>query len=368
MRPAWDEASQFRPLANNTAISLPPPPGSNAPVPTADNSAATPPKSPAPVAEDKDKPTDAIEELKKATDVKSDVAKSEDDDVQLCIDINDAEDNDVQFLYPDDGDNGDSNATGTSLFTKLKASHFSKNIIKIACQEGKYKNEFKKLLIAIAQEAPPLPPPPAPEAPPIEDKPKAVATPKEGPVKEKDGLTKDDVSPDMPDDRFDAVMEQALKNITIEDVISKLEKLSKVHRVREVPRQLAMVDFMLQALGLSALFPQLSEATKSALESNNYISTRLDQILANLKGAAGGNDMDLEGNEVDAKPEVAGIKDKLEKQRDTEEQRKKSRKEQENQKLDQNAGDKPDEDVEIEETPEPEITEAPGKAVPPQAE
>ena len=87
---------------------------------------------------------------------------------------------------------------------------------------------------------------------------------------------------------------------------------------------------MLQNLGLASYFSNLSEAQNKALDSNNYISTRVDDMLAKLRGAAtheGG--VDLTGGTTESNPEVQAVKNKLQMDEDKEKARKDNRKKQE---------------------------------------
>lgn len=81
------------------------------------------------------------------------------------------------------------------------------------------------------------------------------------------------------------VIEKALEGITIQDVINRLQALSKVFKNREISRQLFIIDLMLDKLGISGFFPQLAEATKSALESNQYSQNRIEEVLSKLISA-----------------------------------------------------------------------------------
>lgn len=83
------------------------------------------------------------------------------------------------------------------------------------------------------------------------------------------------------DDVFDA----ALADITIHDVISRLESLANLFRTREIPRQLAIIDLMMNQLGISTFFPALAEASSKSLDSNQYALTRVEEILSKLRGA-----------------------------------------------------------------------------------
>jgi hypothetical protein len=180
----------------------------------------------------------------------------------------------------------------------------------------------------------PKPPPPPPEAPPAPDAPSAAPplevtddTPpaNEAGVEDAAGPAKD----------FDRIIDSALANVTVADVVAKLEDITKIFKTREIPRQLSLVDMMLDSLGLSSYFPKLSEAINKSLESNNYVSTRLDEILSQLRGSMKGRDVDLKGEHGASRaPEVA---QNLQEQSEKEESRKKMRKEQENAELQGNA-------------------------------
>jgi hypothetical protein len=211
------------------------------------------------------------------------------------------------------------------------------------------------LLVTEAQVVPPNPPapPPAPVAqkPSIEDK----------PTNDKPKPTKN----------FDNIIDTALSNITIADVVDKLEDLAKVFKTREIPRQLAIVDLMLDHLGLASFFPTLSEATNKSLESNNYISTRIEEILSKLRGSIETHEIDLHGENAEPNPEVEKVKNVLQNQEDKEKARKKMRKELENQQLDESTGkETPDIEVEEDLAPPPAPTQKvapPAPAPPPPA-
>jgi len=129
---------------------------------------------------------------------------------------------------------------------------------------------------------------------------------------------------------FDNQVNQLFSQVSIEDIIAKLEDLSKIFKVREVPRQLGIVDMMLDSLGLASYFPDLSEATNKALESNNYISTRIDAILSRLHGATKTRDIDLYGKSLTpSSADAESIKKSLESLDNKEKIRKQIRKDQE---------------------------------------
>ncbi len=76
-----------------------------------------------------------------------------------------------------------------------------------------------------------------------------------------------------------------LEGVTVSDIVDRLERVSNILKNREIPRELAWIDFMLDKVGLASYFPELAEATKSALESNQYMSTRVESMLSALRGS-----------------------------------------------------------------------------------
>ncbi len=143
---------------------------------------------------------------------------------------------------------------------------------------------------------------------------------------------------------FDNKLDQLMKNVTVTDIITELEALSKIFKTREIPRRLARADMMLDSLGLAPFFPSLSEAQNKSLEANNYIATRIDDILSKLSGSITANKIDLEG-ESSVKPEVENLKNKLEFDAQKEKKRKELRKEQEAAEVEMNA--KPIPEIEV---------------------
>ena len=146
---------------------------------------------------------------------------------------------------------------------------------------------------------------------------------------------------------FDNLVDRAFANLTVSDVVNKLEDLAKIFKVREVPRQLAMIDMMLDRLGLAALFPTLAEAMNKSLDSNQYIASRIEDILSRLRGTLEGHTIDLKTETPANSPEALAVKQKLENDDAKEKERKRIRKEQEN--LDLESGDAPEAEIEVEE-------------------
>lgn len=80
------------------------------------------------------------------------------------------------------------------------------------------------------------------------------------------------------------VFEAALASVKVSDVVAKLEALANIFRTREISRQLAIIDLMMDRLGIASFFPSLAEANSKTLESNQYALTRIEDILSKLRG------------------------------------------------------------------------------------
>jgi hypothetical protein len=198
--------------------------------------------------------------------------------------------------------------------------------------------------ITTAQEAPQMPAPPAAE----------------------NGIevNENQIDPNAkPSKDFESMLDTAFSGLTVGDIVNKLEEVAKVFKVREVPRQLAFVDLMLNRLDLASLFPSLAEAINKSLESNQYISTRVDDILSRLRGTLDTKNIDLTGNEQEQNPQTQQVKQKLIQENDQEQSRKKMRKDQENQELTNSNKISPEVDV-AGEMAEP-MAPAPATARPP---
>jgi hypothetical protein len=126
---------------------------------------------------------------------------------------------------------------------------------------------------------------------------------------------------------FDHIIDSALANVTVADAVAKLEDISKIFKTREIPRQLALADMMLDSLGLASYFPTLSESIQKSLESNNYVSSRLEDIIARLRGAIGGREVDLKGEGTSQR--AGNVAQTLQQQTQKEDARKQMRKDQE---------------------------------------
>jgi hypothetical protein len=116
---------------------------------------------------------------------------------------------------------------------------------------------------------------------------------------------------------LDSKLDSTFESVTMEEIVSELEEISQYYKIREMPRRLARLDMMFDSKGISAYFPSLAEAQRSALEANNYISSRIDDILSKVSGSLASKNMGA----------------KLKEDQDKEKKRKQMRKDQENTEL-----------------------------------
>lgn len=136
------------------------------------------------------------------------------------------------------------------------------------------------------------------------------------------------------EENTDDIIDSALQNITINDVIKRLEMLVSIYNQREISRQLAVLDIMMDRLGLASFFPSLGEAMSKALEANQYIGNRLEEILTKIKGS-----VSIQGTSdwVESKdtpnPSTQNIRNNLESQKQQEDERRELRKQKELSKL-----------------------------------
>lgn len=201
--------------------------------------------------------------------------------------------------------------------------------------------------------------------PPASDKPDedadkpAVPGKKPLPGKSLDDEPLEVTEDDIPTTNFDNKIDQVMAGATIADAIAELESISQSYKSREQPRRLSRADMILDYLGLASYFPQLSEAQAKALEANNYISTRIDNILSQLRGAMASENAAAPPT---GKPDVSGVKNKLQSDQDKETKRKQMRKEQENADLE--GANKETPAVEMGELGPPAAPAAPPKAPP----
>lgn len=218
-------------------------------------------------------------------------------------------------------------------------------------------------IVVEAQEVPP-PSTPAPAASEKVEAPKAAPAPKADPSAKPEQKADIEVT-DGPSSNFDSVIDAAFQNLKVDDVVAKLEDLAKIFKTREIPRQLATVDMMLDHLGLASFFPSLAEATNKSLESNQYVLTRVEDILSKLRGTMAGGEVDLTPEDT-GNPATEGLKGKLTEEENKDKARKQMRKDLENKRLEDQTKETPEVEIE-EDLSQPSNVKTEPAAVPPPA-
>lgn len=144
---------------------------------------------------------------------------------------------------------------------------------------------------------------------------------------------------------FDALVNSAFNNLTMEDLLKKLEYINLIFKTKEINRQLALADLMFSRLGLTPYFPNFSEVQQKNLDCLNYSATRMNDIISTLQGVLGKGKIDLTEDQGEVDPEAQLLQRHLENEEKKEKERKELRKEVNNQKLKENE-DKPEIEVE----------------------
>lgn len=151
---------------------------------------------------------------------------------------------------------------------------------------------------------------------------------------------------------IDRKIDEVLKSITFEEIINEIDMVAGIFRQREIPSRIARIDLMLKNKGLSSYFPSIGEMLKASLDSNNYCSTRIEDILSKLRGFYGSGSIDINEKE-NPSPDVVGVKEKLQQDAEKEKRRKQQRKEQEAAEFDAGIGKPEAPEVEIDEDLKP---------------
>ena len=72
----------------------------------------------------------------------------------------------------------------------------------------------------------------------------------------------------------------------VEDVIKKLEGISKELKMRTLIREIAKSDIMLSELGIASYFPEIAESLARLIEGYSYASNRMEDCIAKLRGSS----------------------------------------------------------------------------------
>lgn len=74
-------------------------------------------------------------------------------------------------------------------------------------------------------------------------------------------------------------------NVDLEMVIQRLEGLTKLLKSRDLIRDMASVDILLNELGLASYFPELGDSQSKLIEAFSYASNRVEGIVSKLRGS-----------------------------------------------------------------------------------
>lgn len=151
-------------------------------------------------------------------------------------------------------------------------------------------------------------------------------------VSEEDMAPNEPVRPEETSDETDPI-DLALENISLGDVVARLEGIASLFKNRQIARQLSIIDLMMDKLGIAPFFPTLAEAMRSALESNQYCQSRVEEILAKLRGT-----MPTAMSEGLSNDQESNIKEHLQEEENADKARKEHRKQVQRQEEDQIIG------------------------------
>jgi hypothetical protein len=140
----------------------------------------------------------------------------------------------------------------------------------------------------------------------------------------KEEVSEENASSSGNPNHLDAKMNDLFKNVTIEDVIAKLENVSVVVKKRDIARELSFIDMALTKLNLATYCEELYESLGKSFDLYNYIGIRIDSVLSKLKGAVETTSIEITPVKLDSKLE--SIKNKLENDEQKEQERKDLRK------------------------------------------
>jgi hypothetical protein len=73
-------------------------------------------------------------------------------------------------------------------------------------------------------------------------------------------------------------------DVNLDMVIQRLEGLTKLLKSRDLIRDMASVDILLNELGLASYFPELGDSQSKLIEAYSYASNRVEAIVSKLRG------------------------------------------------------------------------------------
>jgi hypothetical protein len=72
---------------------------------------------------------------------------------------------------------------------------------------------------------------------------------------------------------------------SLNTIINRLEGTSKILKTRDIIRELASIDILLNELGLASYFPELTDGQSHLIEAFGYASNKIEAIIAKLRGS-----------------------------------------------------------------------------------
>lgn len=73
--------------------------------------------------------------------------------------------------------------------------------------------------------------------------------------------------------------------VNVQTIISRLEGVGKKLKSRDTIRELASIDILLNELGMSSYFPEITDAQSKLIEAYGYASNKIESIAAKLRGS-----------------------------------------------------------------------------------
>ena len=80
------------------------------------------------------------------------------------------------------------------------------------------------------------------------------------------------------------------RDAAVKEATDRLENISKLLKSRNMIRELASIDILLDKIGLASFFPELTDAQAKLIDSFGYSSNKIESIVAKLRGSNVGND------------------------------------------------------------------------------
>lgn len=84
----------------------------------------------------------------------------------------------------------------------------------------------------------------------------------------------------------------------VQTAINRLEEISKALKSRDMIRELASIDILLNDIGIASYFPELTDAQSKLIEAFGYASNKVENIVAKLRGSGTSTKSDVTAPEL----------------------------------------------------------------------